>query len=101
MLTYCGFNMMLILLTIRASLSIAAAIFAQNSSQQMFSSAVTTSAEQRANTLYSLDHVDSIDFWDACEKKPKKHIRIRFLYPEEYSGQTENRMLDQWGHFVV
>lgn len=28
----------------------------------MFSSAVTTSAEQRAKTLYSLDHADSIDF---------------------------------------
>lgn len=53
------------LLTIRASLSIAAVIFAQNSSQQMFSSAVTTREEQRANTLYNLDHVDNIDFWVA------------------------------------
>lgn len=31
----------------------------------MFSSAVITSAEQRANTLYNLDQVQSIDFWVA------------------------------------
>lgn len=39
-------------------------ILAHSSSQQTFSSAVTTRAEQRANTLYSLDHVDSMDFWE-------------------------------------
>lgn len=55
--------------TFKASLSIDALIFAQNSSQQMFSSAVTTSAEQRANTLYSLDHADSIDFCAAWTKR--------------------------------
>ncbi len=51
------------LLTMRASLSIAAVIFAKSSSQQMFYSADTARAEWRANTLYSLDHVDSIDSW--------------------------------------
>lgn len=61
-------------LTIRASLSIEAVIFAQSSSQQMFSSAVTTSAEQRANTLYSLDHEESMDFWVTWAKKIEKKI---------------------------
>ena len=38
-----------------------------SSSQQTFSSAVGTRAEQRANTRYSLDHVSSKDFWVICE----------------------------------
>lgn len=52
-------------LTFRSILSTAGVILTHSSSQQMFSSAVITSAEQRANTLYNLDQVQSIDFWVA------------------------------------
>lgn len=49
-------------LTNKASLSTIVLIFVQSSSQQMFSSAVATKAEQQANTLYSLDHEESMAF---------------------------------------
>lgn len=80
------------LLTFKASLSIEVVIFAQNSSQQMFSSAVTTSAEQQANTLYSLDHVDSIDFWAAWTKYRDQNRAV-------LSGQYKTGFWTDWTAF--
>lgn len=58
-------NSSLLILTNKASLSMTVFIFIQSSSQQMFSSAVATKAEQHAKTLYSLDHEESKAFWVA------------------------------------
>ena len=61
-------------LTLRAFLSNRAAILPHSSSQQTFSSAVATRAEQQANTLYSLDHVPSMDFWVTYRGKAAKSV---------------------------
>lgn len=76
-------------LTISPFCSTAAVIFAQSSSQQMFSPAVTTRAEQRANTLYSLDQDDNMDFWAAWTKKAKKKNQQQWIQEGTFSRRYQ------------